>query len=59
MKHYKLIRNFQNYGFYEKEKIYPENFEPPPESGTMMILSNVLKYNPDDWVEVKIFRYGK
>lgn len=46
MKYYMLVNNASNYGFFVKDKIYPENAV----TTYGYPLTTCLRTNPDDWV---------
>ena len=58
MRFYKLRKNFGNYRHYKKDVIYPLDYIPPGNIHRTLIsiLNSRLK---QDWIEVKLFKYGK
>jgi len=55
MRYYRLVKNSHNYGYFQKDKIYPENIM--TDGGYP--LSNCINDNPDDWEEVSKFLFGR
>lgn len=55
MKYYRLVKNFDNYGYFKKDIIYPGDVR----TNVGVSLLSCLISCPDDWEEVFSFKFGR